>query len=297
VVETTMTKEPVLVTWLPLILLAILIASSNTLLHRVLLRDEQSDPYAQSMTFFGIGGTIALLFAALHPGGFQYHLSASQLLLFLPLTACATIGPVLYFTALQRVEASETTIVYQAGHKFWTVLGAFVFLGEAVTANKVLGAVAVVLGITIAVSGRHEFRYSRGVLLVVVATVFYSAMDLLSFFLDRSVDPISLIVYVCYLPVLALLVTRPQTLQHLRFYFTRRRAACITVLGMNDTLGTLCVFYAYRIGRNAAQIDPLLGMTAIISVVLAIVLLREREHLAGKLLGALVTMVGAVLVL
>ncbi|HLZ69771.1 MAG TPA: DMT family transporter [Dehalococcoidia bacterium] len=294
---TTTTKELVLVAWLPLILLAILIASSNALLHRVLLREEQSDPYAQSLTFFGIGGTIALLFATLHPGGFQYRLSAAQLLLFLPLTACATIGPVLYFTALQRVEASETTIVYQAGHKFWTVLGAFVFLGEAFTVNKVLGAGAVVLGIAIALSGRHTFRLSRGVLLIVAATVFYSAMDLLSFFLDRSIDPISLIVYVCYLPVLALLVTRPKTLRQLRFYGTRRRAACITVLGMNDTLGTLCVFYAYRIGRNAAQIDPLLGMTTILSVVLAIVLLRERRHLRGKLLGALVTVAGALLVL
>src|SRR6185437_2803470 len=88
---TITTKEPTRVTWLSLTLLAVLIASSNTLLHRLLLREAQSDPYAQSITFFGIGGTIALLFAVLHPGGFQYRLDAAQLLLFLPLTACATI--------------------------------------------------------------------------------------------------------------------------------------------------------------------------------------------------------------
>jgi uncharacterized membrane protein len=103
--------------------------------------------------------------------------------------------------------------------------------------------------------------------------------------------------HVCYLPVLALLVTRPKTRHQLRFYCTKRRASCITVLGMNDTFGTLCVFSAYRLGRNAAQLDPLLGITTIVSVMLAIVLLREREHLPGKLLGALVTVVGAVLVL
>ncbi len=67
-------------TWLGLTLLGVLVFSSNSLLHRVLMRDMQPDPSAQAMMFFGIGGTIALLLAALHPDGLQ-------ILLFLPLAA------------------------------------------------------------------------------------------------------------------------------------------------------------------------------------------------------------------
>ena len=96
--------------WLGLTLLGILVFSPKSLLYRVLMKDEQSDPYAQSVVFFGLGGTLALLFSLVH-GGFQWQITSRHLLLFLPLTVCATVGPVLLFKAYQRIDASEIAIL------------------------------------------------------------------------------------------------------------------------------------------------------------------------------------------
>ena len=108
--------------WLLLTFLGILVFSPKSLLYRVLMRDANSDPYAQSVVFFCLGGTCALLFSPFH-GGFQYQISSRHLLLFLPLTVCATVGPVLLFKAYQRVDASEIAIL-QSSQKLWAVLGA-----------------------------------------------------------------------------------------------------------------------------------------------------------------------------
>jgi len=51
------------------------------------------------------------------------------------------------------------------------------------------------------------------------------------------------------------------------------------------------------VGRNAAQIVPLGGLITIISVLLAILFLKEYENIPNKVIGALVTLVGAALVL
>ena len=64
-----------------------------------------------------------------------------------------------------------------------------------------------------------------------------------------------------------------------------------------DTVGTICFFFAYQVGRNAAQIVPLGGLITIISVLLAILFLKEYENIPNKVIGALVTLVGAALVL
>jgi uncharacterized membrane protein len=85
-------------------------------------------------------------------------------------------------------------------------------------------------------------------------------------------------------------------LKVLPVYFNPKYALLVSVLGLSDTLGTVCTYYAYQIGRNAAQITPILAMITIISVLMGIVFLKERSNIQNKILGALVTAVGVLLV-
>jgi drug/metabolite transporter (DMT)-like permease len=281
--------------WLVLTFLGILVFSPKSLLYRVLMKDDKSDPYAQSVVFFGLGGTFALLFSLFH-GGFQYQIKLNQLILFLLLTTFATVGPVLLFTAYQRIDASEISIL-QSSQKIWTVMGAFILLQEPFSVNKTLGTLVIVVGIAITLWRGMKFQINRGVALVLFATLFYACMDLVSYYIVRNFDAISLIVYVCYLPVVSILLIRPQTVKKISYYFKPKYALGVSVLALCDTVGTLCFFFAYQVGRNAAQIVPLAGLITINSVLLGIVFLKEHSNIPNKVIGALVTVVGAVLVL
>jgi drug/metabolite transporter (DMT)-like permease len=245
--------------------------------------------------FFGLGGTLALLFAVLR-GGFQVRVTTNQLLLFVPLTICATVGPVLLFKSYQRLDASEITIL-QSSQKVWAVLGAFLLLQEPFSVKRVMGTLVIVVGVTITRWRRGRFQVNAGVLLVLAATLFYAGMDLVSYYIARDFDAISLIVYVCYLPVAALLLLRPKTVKKVSYYFKPKYALGVSALAFCDTVGTICFFYAYQVGRNAAQIVPLGGLITINSVLLAVVFLKEYTNLPNKVLGALVTLAGAALVL
>jgi len=281
--------------WLTLTLLGILVFSPKSVLFRLLMKDDKSDPYAQSVVFFGLGGTFALLFALLH-GGFQVQFTANQLLWFLPLTLCATMGPVLLFKAYQRIDASEIAVL-QSSQKLWAVMGAFVFLQELFSVKKILGTLVIVAGIAITQWKGKKFQVNAGAILVLIATLFYAGMDLVSYYIVRDFDAISLIVYVCYLPVVTLLLVKPQTMRKISFYFKPKYALGVSVLALCDAVGTICFFFAYQVGRNAAQIVPLAGLITINSVLLGIIFLREFADIPAKVIGAVVTVVGALLVL
>lgn len=259
------------------------------------MKDDESDPYAQSIVFFGLGGTLALLFSLVH-GGFQYQIPSSQFLLFVPLTVCATVGPVLLFKSYQRLDASEIAVL-QSSQKVWAVLGAFALLQEPFAINKLLGTLVIVAGMAITRWKRGQFRVNEGVALVLAATLFYAGMDLVSYYIVRDFDAISLTVYVCYLPVVTLLLLRPQTVRKISYYFKPKYALGVSALALCDTVGTFCFFFAYQVGRNAAQIVPLGGLITLNSVLLAVVFLKEYANLPNKVIGALITLAGAALVL
>lgn len=281
--------------WLFLTILSVLIYSTSNTFHRVLMKDEQSDPYAQSIVFFGLAGTLAFIFSILH-GGFQYHLTFNQFLLFIPLAVCTTIGPVLLFKSFQLIDASENAVI-QSSQKLWTVLGAFIFLHEVFSINKVVGTLVIISGIIIAIWENKKLKLNKGVILVLIASLFYASADLISYYIVRDFDPISFIVYVCFLPVVTLLLVRPKTIKKIKYYFKPKYAVYVALLSLGDTLGTLCSFYAYQIGRNVSQITPIMGLITIISVLISIVFLRERTRIPQKILGAVVVVLGVLLVL
>lgn len=259
------------------------------------MKDSKSDPYVQTVVFYGLGGIIALLLAFMH-NGFQYWMIFDKPLLFIPLATTATAGPVFLFKSFQLIDASENAIL-QSSQKLWTVLGAFIFLGEAFSINKILGTIVTIIGIAIALWRKKKFQLNIGVAFVIIATFFYASADLISFFLVRNIDPLSLIVFVCFLPVITLLILKPKTVNKINFYFNPKYAVYVSILALSDTLGTLSIYYAYKAGRNASQIAPILGTVILISVVLAIIFLKERTNITNKIIGSIITLIGVLLVL
>jgi len=59
----------------------------------------------------------------------------------------------------------------------------------------------------------------------------------------------------------------------------------------------LCLYLAYQVGRNAAVIGPLRSTNIIVTVVLAIIILKERTNIKNKLIGAVIAVIGVMLLL
>lgn len=261
----------------------------------MLMKEESSDPYAQTIAFYGLGGIFAFI-VSLFRGGWHYQISFSQLPFFFLLTIFATAAPVLGFKALKLIEASESSIL-SSSQRLWIVLGAFIFLHEAFSVQKLLGAIVIIFGIIIAQWKKQQFIFNQGVLLVLLAALSYAVAEIISFYILRNFDTTSFTVYSFLLPVIALIIITPQTIKKLAFYLKPKRAINISIVSTNDTLATIFLFFAYQIGRNASQIGPLMATQTIITVILAVVILKEKNNLINKIVGACLVVAGVILVL
>lgn len=279
--------------WQFLVAISVLLFSINGLLHRVLMKDDTSDAYTQTVLFSALTGLFAFIIVVFR-GGLQPFFSFDQLILFIPMVILGASATIFTFKGMKLIEASEHTILLTSS-RLWFITGAIVFLGESLTLLKFLGAIAILSGVTVSQWKKGKFVLNSGAIYVLLAAFGYAVADIISFFILRNFDALSYIVYSSIFIVSVLLLIRPNTIQKLSFYFQPRRAANITIVSFNDTIASLCAFLAYQVGRNALQIGPLMATQTIVTVLLALIILKERENMPQKIAGALIVVFGTML--
>lgn len=281
--------------WQILLIFSVLFLSLNGLFHRSLLKDDDSDPKAQAIIFLSLGG-ILTVFIALFSGKLNLGFSTSLTANLLAIAVFATIAYVLKYHGFKLISASEVVIL-GATSKLWNVVGAYFFLHETITLQKILGAIIILVGVAITMYIDKKFRLNKGTLFVLLAGVIWGFVDINGFYILQNMDALNYQIYFYLLPVLALILVSPSTVKKLNYYFRVDRAIKITLLSLFDTLGLLTLFLAYQAGGQASVIGPLSNAKIIVTVILAMVFLKERDHLTNKLIGAIVTALGVVLLL
>jgi len=259
------------------------------------MRTEESDPYAQTVVFTGLVGLFALVILLLR-GGFQSKLTPDQLPIFGLIAGLTAVAGVFTFKGFKSIEASEHTILLTTS-RIWLVIGAIVILGETLNLHTFLGAGMIILGVMITEYRKERFVLNRGALYVLVAAACYALAEIFSFYILRSFDSTTFLVYAALFIVVVMVMIRPGTITKFSFYARPKILANILAVSISDTVANLCVFGAYQVGRNALQIGPLMATQTIVTVLLALLILRERNNSPQKVLGAITAVAGTILIL
>ena len=284
-----------LMSWQILVGLGILLYSVNGLLHRVLMKDDNSDPNAQAFMFtslVGLCGIVIMLFQ----GGLKSYISLSQLPYFVLISVLVTVGSIYSFKGFKYIEASEHTILLTSS-KLWSLIGAVLLLGESLTLRKLLAGILIVTGVMVAEWRKQKFVINAGAWYVLLAAASYAAGEILSFYVLRDFDSTSFLVYCSFLSAVIILILDSSILRKLAFYAKPKNLGNIVTVSINDALATLFVFNAYQVGRNALQIGPLMATQTIVTVILALIFLRETDNMVQKVIGSLIAVAGTILMI
>ena len=281
--------------WQLLVGLSVILYSINGLLHRTIMKDDNSDAYAQAVVFTGL---VALFFLIilLFRGGFQLPGSWLQSLFMIFGAVFSSIGMVFTFKGFKSIGASEHTILLTSC-QLWNMLGAILFLHESLTITKLVGTFAILFGIVLAEWKKQTFKLNSGAVYVLLAAFCFAASGIISFYIVRSFDVLSYMIYSSIFVTLILVICRPTVIRKFSFYLKPKRAVNIVTTSLNDALANILGLSAYQIGRNALQIGPIQATQTILTVVLAFVILKERDHILYKNVGSLAAVAGTILLL
>ncbi len=279
--------------WQILLTISVFTYSISVLLQRVLLKKDKSDPIAYSIVFQLLTGVLIGIYALFN--GF----TTPNLIPLIPNLILMTIlygaGNVFIFSALKMIDASEFTIVF-ASRALWTIVGAIIFLKESFSTQQVLGTILIILSVFLVSWKKQKFSLNKGFIFSVLAAVSFGLAFTNDAFIVNNFDVPSYLTIAFIIPSLAVWAVYPKSTGKMKPLFEKETLLKLGLLGVFYAISAITIFLAYQVGKNASQIAPLNQTATIVTVVLSVVFLKEKTDLLRKLLGAIISFAGVVLV-
>ena len=279
--------------WPVLVAISVVTYAVSVLLQKVILRHDKSNPVAFAIVFQTLVGVVIAIAALFH--GFVMPDLAKYWSNMSVMVVLYGAGNIIIFNSLKLVDASTFTILF-ASRAFWTIVGALLFLGEHYTWARLVGAVLIVISIVLVSWKKRKLEFGKGELLGLLAGLVFGVAFVNDAFIVQNSDVLSYEALAFLLPTLAILLAQPRSVKHIPHLLKGSFLTKLLVLSILYGVSAVTVFMAYKVGRNASQIAPLVQTTTIVTVVLSIVFLKEKTALLRKSFGAAISFIGVVLV-
>ena len=280
--------------WLPLILTSVTLLSVTSILQRVMLKKDDSDPIAYSVIF-----QICISLLYLIYGLVIGDIRVVGLLEVLPGLAVMTViyglGGIGIFTALKHTEASKYTVLFSSRALF-SAIGFTIILGDVFDLKQALGALLLIGGIIVVNYGDLNWRFKKGDLYALLAGLCFGIANINDRILLNHFTLYTYLFLAFLFPPLFTLIISPKTVQQLRTVFSRGSAGVLLLTVVVNTLGSLAFFAALKVVDSPSKVTTVNLLGVIVTVVMAVVFLKERDRVPQKLAGAILSMVGVYLI-
>ncbi len=279
--------------WYFFVIISVFFGAISTVLIRNIVSKEKSDPISFAIFFQIIAGLVVGFFA-LYKGiniiGFNAIIP--NLLLMVLLYAFSNFFK---FKALKQTDASKYVVIFQA-HMIIPVIFAIVILGESFSIWQGIGALLILAGATIVTDGKINFKREKGEVYSVITTILFGLAIANDFFILKTVDPYTFTVVSLLAPAILLSAIYPTSFKNTKYILKSKDVLKQIIAGALFGLMVLTAYIAYKVGNNAAIISPLSQTSTILTIILGVIFLGERENLPKKLLGGILSILGVIIV-
>lgn len=273
------------------IILAILSSTIYSLINRYVMKN--AEPYAFALlTQFGA----AVLFLPGAISNFSVPDATAPWLIVLAAAIIWTIFSVSNYISYKGTEVSMKQSLGQSKLILALILG-LIFLKELPSFQKIVGTIIIFSGIFLLV-WHPERRFARLSDPGVRWTFFASFLAALVAILDKAAlrwfSPTTYGFLVYLIPGIILLFFLPGRTQHVRHLMKMHGVAAISSIVISAAFYYF-VLRAYALA-DVTLVFPLIQLGIFITVLSGIIFLKEREHLWQKVIAAIITVAGAIII-
>lgn len=278
--------------WFFLALISVLGVAIANVLRRVLMKGDETDPYAYTIVFQSLLAILPIPIAIVH--GFYFpHLNIYSLF-FIVAAALWGAATFFIFKAVHLLEASEVTILTTTG-VIVTIVISIIFLHETFNFQKILGTAITFAAVILVSNLRKGFKVNKGILFALIATTCAGIAIVLDKVNVKNYDVISYGIIIDVLIVSMLLLLRPKALKHWRHYVQPNFLQKMLPLGVFSAIQGFAYLFALKTPGVTAQVGAIRQSSVILTVIIAMVFLHERDNVLKKIIGAGLVTVGVIL--
>ncbi len=275
-----------------LALISILTVSIATILERVLMKNDDSDPISYAIVFQFMLGSISLIFA-LFFGRFVFpslSILGSRFILATFLWAGSTVFS---FSAMKRLTAGEVTVLTTSSTVVSVVLGVLL-LREPFSLRIFLGIVLILLSVWLVNSAKVSFASKQGVGFALLAATFCGVAVVNDLVILKNYEAFSYTAVMSFLPGLALMFIFPGKAKKIRTMLKLQTLKVMSIFCFFYSIQAITYYLAFQAGAPVSLLSPLIKTSIILTVILGVIFLGERNNLLRKIVASLLVTIGAV---
>ncbi|HBV88137.1 MAG TPA: hypothetical protein DEF42_16155 [Desulfosporosinus sp.] len=280
--------------WFQLVLIYIVTNSLSKVIQKQALKDRDIDPAAFSAFFLFIVGVISIPFLWVEKPSIINSLEVWLVVILSSLfyTACM----VLYYHALKGTEVSQVETIATTRSIWFMVLGSFLF-GETVNLSNFLGIALIFGGLIVIYWDKGSFK---GFGKPHLYTLIYALLISSAYALDKiALNSFSVVLYqvvIYIIPAVFTVMFIPKTFNGLRYFLKPQKTTFIILASaVFQMISTLALYAAYKYGGDLSVVGPLAQTSTVLTILIGIVILKERWNLKRKIIGVILALAGVVL--
>lgn len=280
--------------WFTLSIISVITWSLSNIIQKASLKGEQVHPAAFSAFFQLLVGIITIPAAI---SGLKEMPSSVGIWGLVIISSLLYFGAnLLFFYGLKDVEVSQTTILTST-RSIWYLLLGLVFFKESITIYKMAGIILIVVGVIMAFYKRGVFAsFNKKHSYLIIYALIFSIAGTLDKYILNYFTPGAYQVIAFILPATFTMFFIPGTIKNMKpLLSVNKNNAYLVISSITYTIAALSMYTAYKVGGEISKVGPISQASIILTVILGIIFLKERENLAKKLIGSLIVFAGVLL--
>ncbi|MCO1600867.1 DMT family transporter [Desulfosporosinus nitroreducens] len=280
--------------WFQLVLIYIVTNSASKVIQKQVLKDQEVDPAAFSAFFLFVVGVLSIPLLMVEKPSIA---SSPELWLVVILSSVFyMVCMFLYYNALKSTEVSQVETIATTRSIWFLVFGIFLF-GESVNLSSFLGIALIFGGLIVIYWDKGSFKdFGKPHLY----TLIYSLLISASYALDKiALNSFSVVLYqvvVYIIPAIFTVIFIPKTFGNLRYFIKPQKSTLIVLISaVFQMISTLALYAAYKYGGDLSVVGPLAQTSTVLTIIVGIVILKERWNLKRKIIGVILVLVGVAL--
>ncbi|GAB6152624.1 hypothetical protein JCM17380_13740 [Desulfosporosinus burensis] len=277
--------------WFQLVLIYIVTNSASKIIQKQVLKDQEIDSTAFSAFFLFVVGVLTIPLLWVERPIFTSSLEVWLIVLLSSVlyTACMA----LYYHALKGTEVSQVETIATTRSIWFMILGIFL-LGEKVNLSNFLGIALIFGGLIIIYWNKGSFK---GFGKPHLYTLIYALLITSAYALDKiALNSFSVVLYqviVYIIPGIFTVMFMPRTFGKLKYLLKPQKNTLVILLSaVLQMISTLALYAAYKYGGELSVVGPLAQTSTVLTILVGIVLLKERWNMKRKIIGVILSLAG-----
>lgn len=277
--------------WLVFAGLSVLLYSVAALFQRLAMKKDDADPVISSVIFqFIIAVGISCI-------TFFYGFNFPPANMWLPIFIAGTLygsGTVFLFRGIKIIEASEMIIVTTFGTIVALTVSYF-FLHERLTPIQLLGTLLILSATVLVKLERTSLRFNKGIIYALAGASCYGVAVVIDGYILTSVNMFSYLPLSNLISGLAILAMYPgKILSTIRY--VKNLQSNLVIYSLLYAGAAIMFYIPIQSGVLVSQMSAANRISILLTVILSMIFLRERDNMAKKILSALLTTIGIMLI-